>query len=53
MWLLDLAEDGIEDVFVIIPDNDKKLYKFEEMFGFKEIKRNDSAILMARSTRSV
>jgi len=52
MWLLDLAEDGIEDVFVIIPDNDKKLYKFEEMFGFKEIKRNDSAILMARSTRS-
>lgn len=53
MWLLDLAEDGIDAVFVIIPDNDKKLYKFEQMFGFEEIQRNDNAILMARSTRSI
>lgn len=44
-WLKQLK--GIDHVFVVIPDNDPKLYKFEELFGFYEIKRQDGAILMA------
>lgn len=34
--LEEFADMGIEAVFVLIPDNDKKLLKFEKMFGLRE-----------------
>lgn len=30
-----LKDSGYDDVWVIIPNNDKKLLKFERMFGFE------------------
>ena len=33
--LFELNTRGVEFVFVCIPDNDKKLEKFERMFGFE------------------
>jgi len=52
-WLLGLSDSGVNSVFVLISDNDKKLYKFEQMFGFEEIHREGGAIIMARPTRRV
>jgi hypothetical protein len=49
-WLNTLSEKGVLAVFVLIPDNDPKLYKFEQMFGFKEIDRKHGQILMAKET---
>jgi len=47
-WLARIKqENNINHVFVVIPENDKKLYKFEQMFGFNEIKKQDGDILMA------
>jgi hypothetical protein len=48
--LKDLAERGHPCVFVLIPDNDEKLYKFETMFGFVEASRVDNSILMVKDT---
>jgi len=49
-WLHTLHEKGVYAVFVLIPEGDDKLYKWEEMFGFKEIDRKGGQILMALST---
>lgn len=44
-WLRSM---GHEFVFVIIPTGDEKLYRFEQMFGFKEVRRTSGHILMAQ-----
>jgi hypothetical protein len=49
-WLHTLNEKGVLAVFVLIPEGDDKLYKWEEMFGFKEIDRSGGHILMAQPT---
>lgn len=45
-----LSDLGYRMVFVIIPDNDAKRLKFEEMMGFTEVTRNDGMILMGQET---
>ncbi len=53
-----LHKRGIEEVSVLIPDDDAKLYKFETMMGFEEILRiidNDAKltlILMSQPTET-
>jgi hypothetical protein len=37
---------GYESVFIVIPDDDPKMYKFETKFGFKELQREGNQILM-------
>lgn len=49
-WLNMLYESGVLAVFVLIPEEDKKLYKFEQMFGFEEIDRKNGYVLMAQGT---
>lgn len=44
-WLKRMGHDM---VFVLIPDGDKKLYRFESAFGFREIKRKNGHILMGQ-----
>lgn len=39
-------QQGYNEVFILIPDNDPKLYKFETKFGFTEVSREDGEILM-------
>jgi hypothetical protein len=46
----ELAEKGYKEIYVIIPANDKKLFKFETMFGFKPVKQHDDVLLMVCST---
>lgn len=41
---------GYRFVHVIIPEGDQKLYRFEEKFGFREVKRHGGFILMAQET---
>ena len=43
-----IKEMGYDEVYVAIPDNDPKLYKFEQMFCFEEVYRSDGTILMVR-----
>lgn len=49
-WMTTMAEQGVLVMFVAIPDNDPKLYKFEKMFGFKEATRKDGMIIMFKET---
>ena len=46
----ELSENGYNEIYVIIPAEDKKLFKFETMFGFKPVKQQDSMLLMVCST---
>jgi hypothetical protein len=46
----ELRERGYTEVFVLIPSDDKKLIKFETMFGFTPIKEHEGVLLMACST---
>ena len=46
----ELLEKGYKEIYVIIPAGDKKLFKFETMFGFKLIKQIDNLLLMVCST---
>lgn len=39
---------GYRIVNVIIPEGDAKLYRFEEMFGFREVRRYGGHILMSQ-----
>lgn len=53
IWLAakeELSNNGYLEIFVAIPDNDKKLYKFEQLFGFSEIAHVNNMFLMATST---
>lgn len=45
-----LAHHKIPYVFSAIPDNDNKLYKFQLMFGMREVKRDSNTILFMRET---
>jgi FMN phosphatase YigB (HAD superfamily) len=42
----ELKELGYNDIFVIIPNNDKKLIKFEKIFGFVPLSISDKYLLM-------
>jgi len=42
----ELKENGYNQIYVIIPTNDTKLFKFECMFGFKPIGQKDNSLLM-------
>ena len=48
----ELKEQGHKEVFVLIPTEDKKLIKFEKMFGFTPVKELDGVLLMACSTEN-
>ncbi len=48
--LKDLGSKGVPCVFVIIPDNDEKLYHFEQMFGFEEAEHTEGCFLMVKDT---
>lgn len=41
-----LKGNGFRAVYVLIPDDDPKLYKFEVMFGFTAIRRDPGIIIM-------
>lgn len=49
-FLSQMGKEGHPCVFCVIPDNDSKLLKFEKMFGFEEVKREDGQILMVKDT---
>lgn len=46
----ELLAQGYKEVYVLIPADDKKLFKFETMFGFKPIKKWDNILMMVCST---
>jgi len=46
----ELLNSGFKEVYVVIPSGDKKLFKFETMFGFKPVKEVDNMLLMVCST---
>lgn len=46
----ELFNSGFKEVYVIIPIEDKKLFKFETMFGFKPVKETNNMLLMVCST---
>jgi hypothetical protein len=46
----ELSESGYKEIYVLIPAEDKKLFKFETMFGFKLLKQQDDVLLMVCST---
>lgn len=46
----ELLAQGYKEIYVLIPVNDKKLFKFETMFGFKPIKKWDNILMMVCST---
>ncbi len=48
----ELKEAGYNEVFVLIPADDKKLIKFETIFGFKPVKQINNALLMVCSTEN-
>lgn len=46
----ELSISGHKEVYVIIPADDKKLFKFETMFGFKPLEQRENMLLMVCST---
>lgn len=46
----ELNNSGHKEVYVIIPADDKKLIKFETMFGFKPLEQRENMLLMVCST---
>ena len=48
--LKDLGSKGVPCVFVMIPDDDEKLYHFEQMFGFEEAEHGQGYFLMVKDT---
>jgi hypothetical protein len=46
----ELLEAGFKEVYVAIPADDKKLFKFETMFGFQTIKKHENILIMVCST---
>lgn len=45
-----LRNIGHRFVYVLIPEGDEKLYKFEKLFGFEERRRGQGHILMRQET---
>ena len=48
--MVELNDLGIDDVYVCISNEDDKLRKWEEMFGFKGIREHEGHLLMHRGT---
>jgi hypothetical protein len=48
----ELREVGYDTIYVLIPADDKKLFKFETMFGFKLVGKKDNVLLMECSTEN-
>jgi hypothetical protein len=48
----ELKEAGYNEIYVVIPDNDKKLFKFEVMFGFRVLHQVDGLLVMICSTEN-
>jgi hypothetical protein len=48
----ELAEQGVDKVFVLIPEDDYKLIKFEKMFGFQPITTHNGVMYMVCSTET-
>lgn len=46
----ELAEQGFDSIYVAIPANDKKLIKFEKMFGFQPLAIHENTLYMVCST---
>ena len=46
----ELLEAGFKNVYVLIPADDKKLFKFETMFGFQPILKHGNILVMVCST---
>ncbi len=46
----ELAQKGFDSIYVAIPVNDKKLIKFEKMFGFTPLVIHDDTLYMVCST---
>lgn len=44
-------DEGHETVYCIVPSRDKKLIKFERMFGFTDLFEADGILVMERSTK--
>ena len=42
----ELKELGYDEIFVIIPSDDKKLIKFEQTFGFTPLLMSDKHLIM-------
>lgn len=49
-YLQGLKKLNIEYVYVVIPDNDPKLLKFEKMFGFEVVSTYPNVLILRRST---
>ena len=48
--LIQLNDLGVNDVYVCIDSDNKKLRRWEEMFGFEAIREHEGHLLMHRST---
>ena len=48
--MVELNDLGIDVVYVCISNEDNKLRKWEEMFGFEGIREHEGQLLMHRST---
>jgi hypothetical protein len=47
--MIDLYKRGYYAVFAFVP-HDKKIIKFDKMFGFEEIESNNHGVLLGRGT---
>jgi len=47
-----VSSKGYEDVYVLIPDNDPLLEKFERWFGFERIGHTNHILILSRETRN-
>lgn len=48
--LTTLKDEGYPVAFSCIPEGDDKLYRFQMIFGMKEVLRSNGQILLARET---
>jgi hypothetical protein len=48
----ELLDIGYKEIYVLIPANDKKLFKFETMFGFKPVEQKENMLLMVCNTEN-
>jgi len=49
--LSELKDEGVPKAFVLIPNNDKKLLKFEQMFGFDIVVDLGNAYIMSQEIK--
>jgi hypothetical protein len=46
----ELAQEGFDSIYVAIPANDRKLIKFEKLFGFQPLATHEGILYMVCST---